>query len=320
MAVFVKTDEDNRQESYDNLCIDGHLAPEFFLLGAQKAATTSFSIMLADPRLVFPRVLPGERALGPQAGQNLTKELHTFDGPEYLKGKEFWLSHYPECNADTYKTRQIAVDMTPGYLRSAACVPGRIQQFYGHHSHRIKFASILRNPVSRIHSVFHFYETGHGTPWKMPHCEEYISRGFTSYVQKFINGDDPCKFLSDSEYHKQFESFMAFFNASQFLTIPMLEVVAPPNGATSSGANVAVLESLGVHAKPAEITHLNAYSHSSLEEVLGKTSFEELQSYVDKRVDATKVAKVHVHYGIKMYGYDGPQDVAALAEYLKRSW
>lgn len=78
-----------REEGADNLCIDGQLAPEFFLLGTQCAGTTSFALELeAHPSIFFPENLKQER----DKEGYFHKELHIFDNAnqdEQGKGRFF---------------------------------------------------------------------------------------------------------------------------------------------------------------------------------------------------------------------------------------
>eukprot|EP00747_Dinoflagellata_sp_TGD_P144279 gnl/TRDRNA2_/TRDRNA2_176472_c0_seq6.p1 gnl/TRDRNA2_/TRDRNA2_176472_c0~~gnl/TRDRNA2_/TRDRNA2_176472_c0_seq6.p1 ORF type:complete len:300 (-),score=24.99 gnl/TRDRNA2_/TRDRNA2_176472_c0_seq6:229-1014(-) len=261
--------------------------------------------MLAHPNLVHPKVLPGEP-------RYFKKELHIFDmsGPmsPMAKGKDFWLSHYPECPTEK---RLVAMDKTPNYLYSREAAKG-MKQFYGEQLHRVKFASILRNPANRIHSAFHFFQ-------RFGWCNQ-TDVGFKAYVQGIIKGNDPCGFVSDSKYHEQIEGFVDVVDSSQFIaTFPMLEVVAPVDGV--SRANVAVLEAFGFSAMPANITHLNSVPHPTLEDDIGDAILlQNFQVYVDSQVDARKVAQVHIDNNINMFGYNGPQDVGALADFLKSRW
>lgn len=299
-ARFISANESAKQ----NLCIDGHLAPEFFLIGAQKAATTSFSAMLAHPNLILPHRLPGEPS-------TFGKELHTFcNEKNFKKGKEFWLSHYPTCTTDTH---MVAADMTPEYLQDHH-TPWRMKEFYGKQIVQLRFATILRNPAERIHSAYHFYKNTLDIG-----CEyNNLGQTFYDHMLKIINGSDPCNFIQGSQYVEHFENFLQVFNSSQFITVPFLEVVAPKDGV--SRANIAVWESVGLSGEPAKIAHANIHNHTSLFEDLGDEEMMGLfQDYVDEKVNVTEVAKVHIKHNIKVFGYNG-HDQDALADFLKKSW
>jgi len=292
------------KDGTQNLCIDGHLAPEFFLIGAQKSATSSFSSMLAHPNLVRPKAVYGEPGW-------YSKELHIFSDQERMaKGKDFWLSHYPEC---TTEKRLVATDMTPAYMRAPEA-PKNMKKYYGEQLDRVKLASVIRNPVHRIQSAFHFYQG------KNLCKQKYIANGFKYYVEGIIKGFDPCGFVAASKYHEQIKSFLDVVNSSQFIgTFPMLEVVAPVDGV--SRGNVAVMEAFSVSARPAKIQHTNGKHHATLEDDVGDVILlQKFQSYVDSQVDAKKVAQVHIDNNIKVFGYSGPQDVGALADFLKSRW
>jgi hypothetical protein len=315
-----------------NLCINGHLAPELFLIGAQKSATSSLAAMTVHPSLVFPRVLPGEPTLAPHTGGSIlpegygtiwTKELHTFDNKDnFAKGKDYWLSHYPECTTDE---RLVATDMTPNYLMEQK-TPNNMKQFYGDQLGRIKLVSVLRNPVNRIQSAFHFFRA-HSlgsnrcrTWFQKLRTRNQKLHGFKSYVQGIISGHDPCRFVAHSKYHDQIKLFLDVVNASQFIgTFPMREVVAPADGIFRG--NVAVLEAVGLSASPVPPIHTNSVAHPALEDDVGDAILlERFHSYVGKEVNAEKVAQLHIDNNITIFGYTGPQDVRALADFLDSRW
>merc|ERR1719387_1585242 len=93
-----------------NLCMNGRLVPIFYLIGAQKCATSSFAEEFAKGYNV---VLPEMGSWTKSQRMLLSKELHFFDYPErYNKGQHFWLSHWPTCP----RTHMVAAEFTPSYL------------------------------------------------------------------------------------------------------------------------------------------------------------------------------------------------------------
>ena len=148
------------------LCLDGRLAPEHFVIGAQKAGTTTFaSALAAQPSIVLPE--------GASAGAR--KEPHVFDGPVL---REEWLRRYPACDrkagaADVAAAvaaarangglatvelrpeaaaRRVGLDATPVLYVDAA--PKIVAQ-YGALAPRLSFTVLLRDPVGRTASAFH---------------------------------------------------------------------------------------------------------------------------------------------------------------------
>ncbi|KAH8081625.1 hypothetical protein JL720_8746 [Aureococcus anophagefferens] len=148
------------------LCLDGRLAPEHFVIGAQKAGTTTFaSALAAQPSIVLPE--------GASAGAR--KEPHVFDGPVL---REEWLRRYPACErkagaADVAAAvaaarargglatvelrsgaaaRRVGLDATPVLYVDAA--PKIVAQ-YGALAPRLSFTVLLRDPVGRTASAFH---------------------------------------------------------------------------------------------------------------------------------------------------------------------
>eukprot|EP00421_Protoceratium_reticulatum_P071846 CAMPEP_0168420762 /NCGR_PEP_ID=MMETSP0228-20121227/32938_1 /TAXON_ID=133427 /ORGANISM="Protoceratium reticulatum, Strain CCCM 535 (=CCMP 1889)" /LENGTH=381 /DNA_ID=CAMNT_0008434659 /DNA_START=74 /DNA_END=1219 /DNA_ORIENTATION=- len=298
-----------------NLCIHGHLAPEFLLIGAQKAGTTAFAAMLAHPNLVYPTLVPGEEAF-----PYYQKEPHIFDnGRRFAKGAEFWLSRYPEC---TRSSRAIAADFTPDYIASYKA-PRRIKAMYGELTHRLRFAALLKNPTARIHSAFHFYikEARDGNDWAKCVCQQEqgpnICHGFKKYVEHMLHDDfDPCKFLDHSDYATHLRTYLEVFDASQFMVFPVSAIRDPSN----ITAAAAVWKSLGIEGRPVKASKANTGSHASILDDLGPRLLEQFQSYITDKVGPHVVARFLVDNGIGLFGYESNKDPEALAVLLSKAW
>jgi len=114
--------------------------PEFIVIGAQKAGTTSLFYYLSQN----PRLVPSNK-----------KEVHYFDGgldpnhDDYLRGESWYRSHFP--TAYLKKDKRIPFEATPSYLFHPD-VPQRIHQLIPD----VKMIVLLRNPTDRaISQYFH---------------------------------------------------------------------------------------------------------------------------------------------------------------------
>lgn len=105
--------------------------PNFLIVGAQKAGTTSLFSILKNHSQIF---------LHPK------KELHFFDrDSDYEDGVKFYASYF----RNTGSAKAIG-EATPAYLFLSE-IPGRIVETIGN---EIKIIAILRNPVDRAFSQF----------------------------------------------------------------------------------------------------------------------------------------------------------------------
>merc|ERR1719473_2650614 len=76
------------------MCMQGHIAPSVFMLGFQKAGTSS---LFKDLRRQFHNLEPATPLEG-QEEEWQSKEVDFFSDPQrYKKGKKFYLAHFPKC-------------------------------------------------------------------------------------------------------------------------------------------------------------------------------------------------------------------------------
>lgn len=113
--------------------------PNFLVIGAQKAGTTALSQFLRQhPDVCFSR----------------PKETWFFD-KRYDKGIEWFASHFEHYEGET------AIGEGTARLLQSKEAPSRIY----HHIPDVQLISILRNPIDRAFSQYHFYVyTGKASP------------------------------------------------------------------------------------------------------------------------------------------------------------
>ena len=119
--------------------VRAHTLPAFFIIGAQKAGTTSLaSYLAAHPCVVSPK----------------WKEVHFFD-LNYAKGIEWYRSHFPiggrrRLGSHLRRRRLLAFDATPYYIfhpQTASRVSRAIPN--------ARMIVLLRDPVDRAYSHYH---------------------------------------------------------------------------------------------------------------------------------------------------------------------
>ena len=112
--------------------VGAHGAPTFFIVGAQKAGTTSLAALF-------------EKDL--RVGQGICKELRFFNlDYHYKRGKAYYESLFPSVGASAY------FDATPEYLYYPSCAE-RIRSLYPD----AKIVIMLRDPVKRAYSAWNMY-------------------------------------------------------------------------------------------------------------------------------------------------------------------
>lgn len=316
----------------DNLCIDGHLAPEFFLLGAQKGASTSFTVMFSSaPGVVF--------------GQfGCEYESHFFHEDQlWQNGKSWWLSKYPKCSSES---RQVAMDPTPNYLAAARKVIPNLHQMYGALIARLNFAVILREPLARAHSAFHYFQNkpvgcdndkdgkigllqqkpplDGNTVDKQTCLRSYIdgnNSGFSTLALEFISGHDNCFTFLPSNYSHYLSMWFAPENglsSSQFTLFAFKQVVAPVSGRTTAVERA--WHDRGLIAEKPVVVHENPFYHPRIEDEVDKDLLERLKAYIDSSMGARKTAEILLDSNAVLFDFPGPNDVSSMSTWLQTNW
>jgi len=203
----------------NKMCINGHIAPSVFMLGFQKAGTSSLFKDLARrfTHLEAATPLPG------QEEEWQSKEVDFFSDPNrYKKGKQFYLSHFPQCTARTPSTRTL--DATINNLWGGEDSASKIKQTYGDRAKDIKFLLIVRDPALRMASAYHHFEAeGIGKPWRK--FDDYVKRTIgsaTAWLARNRTGEEPKPNLYYmSLYGDVLAPWMKVFDPSQFTVITL---------------------------------------------------------------------------------------------------
>ena len=178
--------------------------PDFIIIGAQKAGTSSLYKYL----LQHPAVLPAYQ-----------KEIHYFTIPElYFKGESWYRSHFP---TKLMKGERLTGEASPSYL-FFPLVPERVYQMMP----QVKLIILLRDPIARAFSNYH-HQVRRGL--ETLSFEEAImqeSNRVNNDLQKTMN--DPhfhslnlahYSYLLRGEYVWQLKRWRAFFPAEQMLIL-----------------------------------------------------------------------------------------------------
>lgn len=289
-----------------NLCVENHLVPELFLIGAQKSATTCLSTELSEGSSSI--ITPSKPGL---PGWTLnTKEPHFFDR-EFQKGKQSWLSHYPPCPS----YRAVASDMTP--MMQFLPVPARILQWYGQDAKHLTFVVLLRSPLHRMQSAFHHRQKVEAAP-KTDLQNRTLGMSFEQYVAHVLADPDYCPkrhitgapdevdAFCDSLYVTQLTEWFARFSGSQFIVVPFKYVVARTNETRSvAEALFRRLGIPGIHL-PVIAGQLGVSGdYGPVAEELSDDTLTKLQKLLWDLTGADKVAKLLVQHEANLYKFVG---------------
>lgn len=173
-----------------------HQAPDFLIVGAQKAGTTSLYNCLKQ----HPAVLPARK-----------KEIHYFS-QFYRKGLPWYLEHFPKR-----ENHQLSGEASPFYLFHPQSAR-RIAETYPD----IKIIIILRDPVER--AISHYdqqYRRGHE---KLPMLQAFeeeakrIAKGWEKLLRDEKTSASKlqqCSYLKRGEYLAQLQRYESYFPAAQ---------------------------------------------------------------------------------------------------------
>lgn len=168
-------------------------SPRLFLIGAQKAGTTSLAYLLDQH---------------PDIAVSNPKEPGFF-AAHYERGLDWYRSCYPEHLPRVLLDASTGYTMAPVHGQADDLVPRRIKQ----HAPDARFIYVLRDPVDRTISAY----------WH----DRRAGRALGS-LQQAVSTEP---FYADvSRYHQQIALYLAHFSRDRFLFIDFAELTADPLG------------------------------------------------------------------------------------------
>jgi len=186
-----------------------HRAPEFLIVGAQKAGTTSFYTALRQ----HPDIVAAS-----------TKEIHYFS-QHFKKGLAWYLNHFPEREQG-----KISGEASPFYLfhpHAAARIASEMPD--------VKIIILLRDPVERAISHYHQqFRRGHETLAMMEAFTTENQRIGAAWKRlqdgKQVSGIkiQQCSYLKRGEYLEQLVRYEQHFPPEQILLLDSREFFEAP--------------------------------------------------------------------------------------------
>jgi len=206
--------------------------PSFFVLGAQKAGTTSLDAWLRlQPGLALPAL----------------KETHFFsDDERHAKGLAWYLGRFA---ARTPAALRGEVD--PDYL-GAARAPERMARLYPEPSSPPRLVAVLREPLARAHSQ-----------WSMTRRRGLEPRPFAEALRASWRDDEPGDghhdYYARGRYARHLARYRAAFPGAPLLVLRFEELFAPESRAETFRRLCAFLGVAGAVRLPAfEAVHNGA--------------------------------------------------------------
>jgi hypothetical protein len=200
----------------------GRLTPDFIIVGAAKAGTTSLYGWLSR----HPYIEPATK-----------KEVHFFDY-NYFRGRNWYRSHFPTAAEQSHFAAEhgrpfITGEASPSYIthewaphRLAAMLPG------------VKLIVGLRNPVDRAYSQYQMSVRENEEPLDFAQAvaveEERLEpeRARMRADKRYNSWPIGCwSYLMRSRYAEQVERWLTLFPRSQFHFVSCEELAADPQGA-----------------------------------------------------------------------------------------
>ncbi|MEQ9485775.1 sulfotransferase domain-containing protein [Coleofasciculus sp. F4-SAH-05] len=176
--------------------------PDFLIIGAQKAGTTSLYRYLSQH---------------PQILENKTwKEIRYFDLPEnYSQGWGWYLGHFP---SKVRKGNKLTCDASPSYLYFK-----HIPQLIKQDLENIKMIAVLREPVSRAYSAWQMYHSFSDNPNQSLRAIA-DTRSFAQAIEQELNPESntahyPYDYIDRGKYVEQLENYYKYFDKNQILIL-----------------------------------------------------------------------------------------------------
>ncbi len=182
------------------------MLPDFILIGAQKAGTTS----LCSHLFAHPNVMHARR-----------KEVHYFDSPEFALGLNWYRAHFPLAIHRLSNSGCITGEATPYYLTHPQ-VPARVAAVVP----KVKLIVMLRNPIDRAlshhnHQVrrgrepLDFEQAIRAEPQRLSGELERMQADDTYYSHAYW----AYSYLTRGRYAEQLERWLQVFPLDQLLVI-----------------------------------------------------------------------------------------------------
>jgi len=339
-----------------SLCVEGKLVPRLYVVGAQKAVTTT---MFADLKQL------GAINMHLHEEDVEEKEFHFFDNwvglAQHVQANKVerlqWLSLMPPC-PEAGTAPQLLFDATPCDMRMVRLpdgtrptgshwgrwflthdedtrkyamgdemdLPKKLTKFYGDESSKLVFAAMLREPLSRMQSAWYHSSQAYAN-WEQ--CRDCKAASFAEAVEATLNRAETNHTYDDwlwgSMYADHLKAWLSKFQPSQ--------IVVMPYKLYTHGDKVSVCSDLAqrldwqfdcnaLNVAGEQPKEFNAHSHLSLEEDMPPELRDRFQNYIaGHNADLVHVLAEAQKNGAGLANYHGSTgDEAAIQKWLVENW
>lgn len=192
--------------------------PDFLIIGAQKAGTTScFEYLIQHPGVAPP----------------LKKEIHFFDVPERFRRGAGWYRAFFPVLAERHRgstSRRITGEASPYYLFHPR-VPERVAELFP----RVKLLALLRNPADRAYSQYQMWVRAGREPLSFEAAIDAEPERLRGTEEQLLTRDDYCSpvhrrhsYLARGIYVDQLLRWSRHFSQEQMLVLKAEDLLANP--------------------------------------------------------------------------------------------
>jgi len=320
--------QENDPIQHEPICMHGHQVPELYLLGPQKAGS---STVAADMELGGVEISM-VHGVGKANSRATPKEIYSFNNhcrwfSAHADGsgtcdvmteadEVAWASEFcNECHWTGVFYPTLA-DFTPINLRLAG-LPNLMANLYHEQKSKLKFVILLRNPLERMQSGYYHFQD-----------QENLAGDFRTWVQHVITRAEKSKAKGWSDgiereyYMDQFlqslisfhlKSWLEFFEPSQFQLVPMKEYFTNVSFRRETLSDMK--RNWGIKVEPSNIKTLeykNSRSHPTLLEENVEPLIQELnyKFFGPEHHSLVKLLAETMPKGLTLSGYTGRPDSA----------
>lgn len=175
---------------------------DFLVIGAQKAATTSFfKYLSAHPQIYMPA----------------EKEVEFFqDDQKFIRGKEWYYNRYFTLAPPAAMKGEAST-----YYMMFRCVPERIHRYYPD----IKLFALLRNPIDRAYS---HYRMAVRRGFETRSFEESVRESLATGSKADRELDHNREYVFFGEYGRILKNYLRWFDRSQVMVLFSEQLLAEP--------------------------------------------------------------------------------------------
>jgi len=299
-----------------NLCDEGKLLPELYVIGAQKASTTSFMIDAVQGA--------GLGCHNDFWGKKYNELSNDMDDTKIAELKASWLESLPACPS---QGRQILGDFTSTYLTKGE-IPRALRKMYKDEDlDRLTIVVMLREPLARTQAH-----------WYMTKAEDRNAT-FQEDVEGLLNNtatDQMKDIMMHTRVAANLDQWLKIFPAANFVIVPFL-AYSHQGGPQTCGMLTERLAMNGIHCefgapwaprafpwnpRPRVDEKHDEPEHPKLEDDIEEDVIDKFHMYMQDDMQTLVKQLVEGNkFGMKLLRYEGaPGNEKAIKTWLNKWW